>query len=514
MIEVIIINNVKLEHITGVTADSRDVRPGYAFVAVSGFKEDGNKYIKDAINRGAALVLTEQEFQGNYGVPIIRVKNAREKLARLAALKAGNPSKQLELIGITGTNGKTTTTYLIHHILNQSKKPTGLLGTIEYKIGQESIPSKLTTPDSSFIQSFLSQLIERDNQAAVMEVSSHGIKLKRVYSLDFDIAIFTNLTPDHFDLHPDFQDYLGTKKSWFDNLKKDACVIYNNDDPFSKEMVGDSPASTKIPFSMQGNGMITGDNRQLSANGISLDINVNQEIVGTAGKIGNFTIKPHVLPIRIGMLGNHNCYNLLTAVTASLVAGVSPDIIKNSVGDFKGVWRRMQIIYQKPFMVIDDASHNPNNFQAVFDAVKQLSYNNIWALVGIRGNRGWQINYENAKLIGQYVRDMGIKLLVSKSKDTNGLNDQLLADEEQAFIKGLWERGVHFELYETLEEGTSEVTRKLEPGDILLLLGAHPFDEAGQKIIPKLNERVRSLHARGLISKEESQPDIEPLRYN
>ncbi|MDW7675214.1 MAG: UDP-N-acetylmuramyl-tripeptide synthetase [Bacillota bacterium] len=490
--------------LTGITSDSREVKPGYAFIAISGFKEDGNKYIGDAVKRGAAIIYTDKQIvEADWDVPVVFVKNARKELAKLADRFYQSPSKKINLIGVTGTNGKTTTTYIIHSILNNCNNPAGLLGTIDYKIGNESITSKLTTPHSTFIQQFLNQLVATNNKAAVMEVSSHGVKLNRVAQLDFDIGIYTNLAPDHYDLHPDFADYLNTKKSWFDSLKESACLIYNKDDTFASEMVGSSPAATKISYGFGENCVVRGDNRKINEKGLSLEITITEPFSGIAGKIGRFNLEPQSITINTAMLGKHNCYNVMAAVTACLVHGIPLSKIQASLQKFPGVWRRMQLIQQEPFFVIDDATHNPQNYEAVFEATRELPYNKMWVVVGIRGNRGWQINYENAIVIGKYYQELKFNLAVTKSLDTNGPLDEVFPEEEQAFTRALWEHKVSFDLYDELFESLREVLGKVQKNDLVLLLGGHPFDNVNQMVEPFINNRIEQLVPDSLVNTEE-----------
>lgn len=480
------INWITDKPVIGVTADSREVKKDYAFVAINGFKENGNKYINDAISRGAAVIYTEIAPVGQFFVPIIIVDNARLKLAELAAKIYGHPSKKLNLIGVSGTNGKTTTTYLIHHLLNQGEMDTGLLGTIDYKLGNDSIPAKLTTPDVAFTQKFLRQLVEQKSNGAVMEVSSHGIKLHRVDYLDFDLGMYTNLAADHYDLHPDFKDYLNTKKMWFDSLKEDACLIYNVDDPFWTDVVAHSPAETKISYGINGQGLIQGNNISISSKGICFDLVITEQITGKAGKIGSFSWEPQTIPVKVAMYGEHNCYNILAAVTAGLVCNICPQQITQSLSNFSGVWRRFQLINRQPFTIVDDATHNPQNFRAVFETAQKLPYNQLWIIAGIRGSRGWQINYENAQEIGRYAHQLKGNLIVTKSLDTNGQLDKIYEDEEKAFMRGLWEKKVEFELLDLLADALRKVMSKVAQGDLVLLLGAHPFDNVSQMIKPYL----------------------------
>lgn len=488
--------------IEGVTSDSREVKPNFAFVAISGFKEDGNKYISEAVEKGAAVIYTEKKPEADYHVPVIQVNDARHQLAKLAAMVYKFPSEELNLIGASGTNGKTSTTYLIQYLLNSSDLKTGLFGTIDYKIGDDSIPATLTTPDCTFTQYFLRKLVESKSDSAVMEVSSHGVKLQRVKYLDFDVAIFTNLSPDHYDLHPDFPDYLTTKRKWFDSLKNDACLLYNLDDYFYEQVTGNSKAETKVSYGLKGKGQIQGQNIRIDGEGIRFDVVITEPIIGSAGKLGQIKLQPQSFPVKVSMYGEHNCYNALAAVAAALIHGVTPEQIQDGLANFPGVWRRFEFLQRKPFMVVDDITHNSNNYKAVFETAKTLPYNRMWVLVAVRGNRGIQINHENASMIGMYKNELDFDLTVTTSVDVNAPSDKVYEEEEQAFTRGLWEQNAEFRFSDSLKDSLQDVVNRVGEGDLLLLLGGHPFDDIRERIKPLLERKSLELEPEALAQYE------------
>ncbi|MFP4017577.1 MAG: Mur ligase family protein, partial [Halanaerobiales bacterium] len=211
-------------------------------VAISGFKTDGNKFINEAIDNGASIVFTDKKLDttilSRKAVPIIQVDDARSYLAYLTAEYYNYPSKQLNLIGVTGTNGKTTTTHLIYNLLNYHgksdknyKKNAGLIGTVHVDTGKGVMPGNLTTPDPITLQEYLRAMVDNDLKYACMEVSSHGIKLKRIIGNKFAVKVGTNISADHFDLHPNFDDYLQVKKGFLEG-KEEALVLLNNDNKF------------------------------------------------------------------------------------------------------------------------------------------------------------------------------------------------------------------------------------------------------------------------------------------
>jgi len=239
-------------NISGIAYDSREVEEGDLFVAIRGLNVDGHRFIPEAVLAGAVAVILENDIiDDNYfverNVAKIVVPDSRKALAVVSSAFYGFPSKKLKLVGVTGTNGKTTTTHLIKSILEFGGLKAGLIGTINYVIGDEIIPAGQTTPESLELNKFISKMVEKGISACVMEVSSHALALDRVYELDFDVGVFTNLTHDHLDFHQTFEAYFQAKKILFDSLKQSAYAVYNIDDPYGEKIIADT--STMSPFS-------------------------------------------------------------------------------------------------------------------------------------------------------------------------------------------------------------------------------------------------------------------------
>src|SRR5688572_10961411 len=220
--------------VTGIAYDSRRITPGMVFVAVPGQKVDGHDFVDAAIDRGATAVICEHNGILAQRATKIKVADVREALARVAASYYGGPSSKLKVIGVTGTNGKTTVSFMVKSILEAAGIKTGLMGTVHYEIGDRVIPAQRTTPESLEVQQMMSQMVKAGCQACVMEVSSHALEQKRVMGIDFDVTIFTNLTRDHLDFHGTMEDYFTAKRKLFEVLgqggKKSAAVINIDDD--------------------------------------------------------------------------------------------------------------------------------------------------------------------------------------------------------------------------------------------------------------------------------------------
>ena len=239
---------VQRQDVSGIFYDSRKIVPGSVFVAIKGYNSDGHRYILEALNKGAIAVILEDthsvpdEIFTHTAKAKILVTDSRRALAEISNYYFHEPSKKLKLVGITGTNGKTTTSYFLKNIIEEAGLKTGLLGTIKNIIGNKPVDSRLTTPESNELNEYLLEMIDEGCQYGVMEVSSHSLVLKRVHCLHFTAAIFTNITSDHMDFHISFENYFAAKKILFDQLSSNSFAIYNIDDPHAEGFIKDTPA--------------------------------------------------------------------------------------------------------------------------------------------------------------------------------------------------------------------------------------------------------------------------------
>ena len=293
-----------------------------------GYSVDGRKFIPDALNNGAIAVVLDQNnimpedlFLHNNAAKIL-VNNSRIALAELSGIFFNQPSEKLELIGITGTNGKTTTAFIIKNILEFAGYKSGLMGTISNQIGDKVVKSKLTTPESLELNQLLAQMVEENCDYAVMEVSSHSLALNRVHGLNYRTAVFTNLTNEHLDFHPDFESYLEAKKILFDELSEEALAVYNSNDSSSLKMLQDCSAK-KYSYGVKQSDFLIKD--------IEYDIN------GTS-----FTIdyKNETYPISTSLVGEFNAYNACAAFAVAKLNGIDDDKIINRNKKFlTGTWK-------------------------------------------------------------------------------------------------------------------------------------------------------------------------------
>ncbi len=475
--------------IKGVTCDSRKVKPGFAFVAIRGEKENGNDFIKDAVKSGASVIYTDEEpKQLPANVPVIKVENARAVLAKLLSRFYDFPSEKLNAIGVTGTNGKTTTSFMIEAVFREAGFATGLVGTVLTKVGDKYYPHGLTTPDSECLQKYLAEMVDKKVYAAVMEVSSHGLKYQRVDSVRFNTAVHTNITPDHMDTHSSFEDYLNTKKRLFNMLPGGAAAIMNTDDPYALELIRDNPKLLILTYGLGAKASITASSIDVNTPGISYTCCIQRSFTNIMGN----DVELQEIPITLGVPGKHNVYNSLAAATVGLLYGIQPEIIQRALKNFKGVWRRMQVIYRDGFVVIDDFSHNPGSYEAAFETVQTMNYNNLYIVNAIRGNRGEEINRVNASVISNWANLLDVKgIFITASRDVVTEADKVTDGEREAFLKELAKGDMPADYFETLEAAVEEAIREVERGDIILLMGAQGMNRGQDVFLEKINRRTK-----------------------
>jgi UDP-N-acetylmuramoyl-L-alanyl-D-glutamate--2,6-diaminopimelate ligase len=470
--------NKKIPKFTGISCDSRKVKPGDAFIAINGLKVDGNNYINEAIKKGASVVFSEKKINSTK-IPVIQIKDARSFLGRLSAEFYNHPSNKLNVIGITGTNGKTTTSYLIYNLLNYEIKQAGLIGTVEVDTGGEKRSGGLTTPAPIPLQKDMNEMFINNLKYACMEVSSHGIYLKRIEGIKFAVKIGTNISPDHFDLHSNFSEYLNVKKSFLKESSYDTLVLINNDDKYFRNF--GQIAINQLNFGIKLPSDVMAININYSGINTFFNYSLKKNII-TKTKL-----KPVQIPIKMKLLGLHNIYNAIIAITVGLYYGIKSEIIQNFFLSFPGVWRRLQLIYNKKFNIIDDCAHNPGSYEAAFRAIKNLKFQKIIIVNSLRGNRGVRINQENAFTLSRLLFQLKDYILItSNCNDVVKVIDQVTNEEEEVFLKTLKENNTNFIHYQEQKDALKKALNIVNNGDLILLLGPHAMDNAGENILKML----------------------------
>ncbi|WP_138415016.1 UDP-N-acetylmuramoyl-L-alanyl-D-glutamate--2,6-diaminopimelate ligase [Aquibacillus sediminis] len=362
-------------NITGLQMDSNQVEDGNMFICINGFTVDGHAFAKDAETKGAAAIIAERDV--DVSVPVIIVNDTIRALALLANKYYNNPSSHLNLIGVTGTNGKTTVTYLLDHIFRQENKTTGVIGTIQMKMGNDQYSVKNTTPDALFLQKSFRQMIDRNIEDVIMEVSSHALDLGRVYGCDYDIAIFTNLSQDHLDYHKSMNEYLRAKSLLFSQLgNKYSCeapkyAVINQDDGYSS-VFKKSTSQPVITYGIESEADVKAENINLSAHG------------------SQFTLKTNVSSTKIHskLVGKFSIYNMLAATAGALCRGVSLTTIKKALETTDGVRGRFEpVLLNQPFGVIVDYAHTPDSLQNVLTTIQSFAKGRVYVVIGCGGDR-------------------------------------------------------------------------------------------------------------------------------
>jgi UDP-N-acetylmuramoyl-L-alanyl-D-glutamate--2,6-diaminopimelate ligase len=359
--------------IRGISYDSRTVQSEDLFVAIKGEKTDGVRFIPQAIENGATAIASEKEIRPSPGVAVIRVPAARRFLAEASRIFYGDPSAKLKLVGITGTKGKTTTSYLMDSIFNKAGIRSCLAGTIEMKIGSKSYHSSHTTPEASDLMKFFSQAIAEGCTHGALEVSSHSLALKRVLGAKFAVGVFMNLTHDHLDFHKDMETYFQAKQLLFsvENGNRIESAVINTDDAYGQRLA----AETYIPmvrFGFRRPADICVRDYQSNAEGTDLSLET------PAGDIR----------FRVRLIGRPNAYNIMAATGAAVCLGIRREEIRAGVESLDGVPGRMEPIDAgQDFTVIVDYAHSPDSLENLLKTVLQLPHKKILVVFGCGGDR-------------------------------------------------------------------------------------------------------------------------------
>lgn len=466
------INNWQNALITGIAYNSKAVWPGNLFVAINGSKQNGHYYIQEAIAKGAQAIVGDEDVV-NLSIPYIQVSDTRKSLAVLAKTFYDNPSQKLVNIGITGTNGKTTTTLMLDHIFEEAGYKTGLIGTVKNKVNQKVFPAHLTTPEAPDIQKLMYKMQAHECKYISMEVSSQGISCQRVDGINFDFAAVTNIGLDHTDCHPDFQHYLQTKLKFMEIIDKNKYVLLNADDTYYKNFL-EHCQSKVVSFGIKNYAHVQVVECHQNSKGSFFAVKLNKPLITR----GNKRLHPQIIPVFINLMGRHNVYNALIALTMALLNDIPLKFIIKSLAQFQPVTRRCELIYQKDFMIIDDTALNPHSFDAIFESLKNINYNKLVIITAIRGNRGTEINQANAAKIGFWAHKLNIPSIITTSSKSNvGPNDMVSPNEEMSFLVTLKNSSVPYCHYAELAEAIKAGLSKVNKGDLLLLLGAQGMDD-------------------------------------
>jgi UDP-N-acetylmuramoyl-L-alanyl-D-glutamate--2,6-diaminopimelate ligase len=392
--------------VRGITENSKEVLPGFLFFAYRGFKTDGNKFVKEAVERGASAVFTDSkktfnELKGK--LPVFYTEKPRELLALLSARFYGNPERDLSLIGVTGTNGKTTTAYLIFQALSKLGERAGIIGTVEWGTLNERSPSQMTTPSPTQFFKMLSYFKNRGVKWVICEVSSHALELKRVYNVNFEGTVFTNLSQDHLDFHKTMWSYFLSKERLFFQSKRS---VVNVDDPFGKTLLslkGIFPGKT-ASFGFKGNYQI-------------LEFKSGELL-----KIGH---NGEIYRVKTNLIGKFNAYNLAGAFAVLSELGIPKKELETAFDGVK-VPGRLEEVYPNVFV---DYAHTPDALKNVLETLKERAKGRLIVVFGAGGNR----DREKRKLMGKVASEIADLVIVTSDNPRNEPVERIISD----ILKGI-----------------------------------------------------------------------------
>ena len=437
--------NVAMDtEITSVAYDSRKVTEDSLFVAITGFATDGNKYIPMALEKGAKVVVTAQKQPES--VPYVLVESDRLALAQLGANYFDHPGEAMKLIGVTGTNGKTSTTLLLKHVLETTiGAKVGLMGTMENMVGQQIIPTERTTPESFELQALLAQMRDAGCTHAIMEVSSHAIALDRVAGLYYEVAAFTNLTEDHLDFHKTMEHYCDTKAELFRRCKK---AVANKDDDWFDRITGKATCQM-LTTSVKSEADLRAENLELLSDGISFTALYNGEKVA----------------VRLPIPGKFTVYNALSVLGCALQLGIPLADAANALGSAKGVKGRVEVVPTPgtDYTVLIDYAHTPDGLENVLSSVKGYCKGRLIAVFGCGGDR----DPIKRPIMGRIGTDIADYAIITSDNPRTENPGKIIQD----ILKGVNSAKNNYEMIENRPKAIQHAMDIAGKNDIIVLAG-------------------------------------------
>ncbi|OOP57566.1 MAG: UDP-N-acetylmuramoyl-L-alanyl-D-glutamate--2,6-diaminopimelate ligase [Candidatus Brocadia carolinensis] len=465
--------------VCGISHDSRKIKKGYVFVAIKGHKVDGHNFIATAIEKGAAALVVEKRTEATPRIPQIVVPHTRPALAVMSNWFYGEPSAQMSVIGITGTNGKTTTSYFTKSIIESAGNKTGLIGTIQYQIGGRVIPAQETTPESVELHGYFAEMLKSGIRYAVIEVSSHALSQCRVEGVCFRSAIFTNLSVEHLDYHTDIRNYRTEKLKLVKGLSPDAFAILNADDNASKHFA----ECTKSQVVWYG---IKKKNADVTAEIQQEDVNTTQILLNSPwGKI----------PINLNLIGKHNVYNALAAAANGLALGFTLDTVKTGIESLKTVPGRLERIdCGQDYAVYVDFAHTHQALQLVLRTLREVTKGRIILVFGCGGDRDRKKRSKMGHVAEKYSDLFWITSDNPRSEDPN----HIIREIQKGVKKESCFR-VQADRRTAIEEAISEATG----GDVVIIAGkGHEQNQIAKGVTISFDDRevVRQMLQSSMVS--------------
>jgi UDP-N-acetylmuramoyl-L-alanyl-D-glutamate--2,6-diaminopimelate ligase len=463
--------------VRGIAYDSRQVQDGDLFVAIKGEKTEGALFIDQAIGRGASAVASESPIESKPAIALLTVSDARRFLAESSKVFYQDPCIKLKLVGITGTNGKTTTSYLMHSLFSRAGIPSCMVGTIGMKIGENNYPSKHTTPEASDLMKFLRQALTEGCTHGAMEVSSHSLSLKRVFGAKFAVGVFMNLTQDHLDFHKDMENYFQAKGLLFsrENGNRIESAVINIDDPYG-ERLANQLAGHVVRF---------GFNK-------SAEIHVNEFHNHANGSKLVLTTPAGEMKFHLQLIGRPNAYNIMAAAGAALCLGLNPDEIRIGIEALTGVPGRLELVNAgQDFSVIVDYAHSPDALENLLKTVSQLPHSRIITVFGCGGDR----DKTKRPIMGAIATNMSDFVIATSDNPRSEDPFGILKDIEPGLRKGSALYRISPDRKQAIEAAISMAVK----GDVVVIAGKghEDYQIIGDQILPFDDREV----ARDLIRK-------------
>ncbi|MDD4980401.1 MAG: UDP-N-acetylmuramoyl-L-alanyl-D-glutamate--2,6-diaminopimelate ligase [Candidatus Omnitrophica bacterium] len=435
--------------VSGISCNSQGVSDNFIFVAIKGEDADGHKFIDEAIKRGTKAVIVSSQWpvaSGQERAVFIKVKDTRKALAKLAAKFYGNPSAKIKVVGVTGTNGKTTITYLLESLLKDSGFEPAVIGTVNYRFKNKTIPSGNTTPGPCQLQPLLADMAQEGINYAVMEVSSHALSQERVEGIDFHSAIFTNLTQDHLDYHKTLENYFQAKARLFQGLSRGAFAVINNDDPYGRRIKGLIRGCKVVTYGIE-------EPSDIMAGDIKYGIAHTDFMLKGIKKEIHFKTR---------LIGRHNVYNVLASYAWAFQEGLNPETIKSSLEGFDSVPGRLQRIGRdRDFSIFVDYAHTEDALKNVINALREVSDKRIIVVFGCGGGR----DKTKRPKMGHTASELADYVIITSDNPRNEDPEKIIRD-----IK----KGIRKNNYFILPDRKEAIKKSLslaQAGDMVLIAG-------------------------------------------
>ncbi len=439
-----------------ITHDSRRVRENTLFVCIHGTHVDGNKFIPQAIQSGACAIMTEEDVNVPENITVIKVPDIRVAMENAVPYFYDYPGKKMRMIGVTGTNGKTSSTYMLRDILHKAGYKVGVIGTIKIMIEDEEFPIHNTTPDVIDLQETLHNMYEKNMDYVVMEVSSHALAMNRVAGCEYDTAMFTNLTQDHLDFHKTMENYALAKAKLFDSLTADnlaktgKTAVINADDEFGGKIMIEHTKCKLITYGIKNKATLMAENLDIKASGTSFDLEYEGEVI-------HFDLK---------VTGMFNVYNVLGVIGVAIAEKISLKLIKEALESFEAVAGRFELVRQgQDFSVIVDYAHTPDGLENVLKTAREIAKKRLIVVFGCGGDR----DRTKRPIMGRIAAQLADVVIATSDNPRTEDPEFILSEVEAGVLPAL-----HGNFHEKITDRRKAIFRAIElaqPDDIVLIAG-------------------------------------------